>query len=81
MKLDWKPESIAPFNTYPGDDETYPVLVWVDGYEIAVAYCTIYNNYDPPHRCWWINNSHGFNEDGQIYDVTHWVELPEGPSE
>jgi hypothetical protein len=28
---------------------------------------------------WIVENSHGYNEDGEVYDVTHWMPLPEPP--
>lgn len=67
MTVDWKSEISAPLDT--------AVLVWADG-EVAVAHKTLYAN---GTSCWWIDNSHGYNEDGEIYFVTHWTELPEGP--
>lgn len=48
-----------------------PVLVW-DGEWQSVASQT-------PQGKWFIHNSYGFNEDGQIYDVTHWKPLDPPP--
>jgi hypothetical protein len=65
---DWKPESTAPINK--------AILVW-EGSKIAVGRKLEYSTQNYPF--WMIDDSFGFNEDGQIYDVTHWAELPEPP--
>lgn len=49
------------------------VLVW-DGSGITVG-----RQYET--GSWFVDNSHGFNEDGQIFDVTHWMPLPDSPNE
>lgn len=67
MSVEWQPESTAPLDK--------AVLIWAED-EVAVAHKTLYNTGD---ISWWIDNSHGYNEDGEIYGVTHWAELPEGP--
>ena len=48
-----------------------PVLIY-DGEGIAVARIDK-NGY------WWINESYGFNEDGQILGVEYWMVLPGKP--
>lgn len=65
----WEPIETAPI----GEDN--PVLVW-DGVWITVAHCT---EYRPGERTWWVHESYGFSEDGQISNPTHWMHLPEPP--
>ena len=60
---EWQEEKTAPI------DEA--VLIW-DGRTIAVGRK---NKRDT----WWIDESFGFNEDGEIYGVTHWMPLPSPP--
>lgn len=52
-------------------EEGKPVLVW-DGHWMAVAVPF-------SDKSWMIENSFGFNEDGEIWGVTHWQPLPEEP--
>jgi hypothetical protein len=66
---EWKLESTAPIET--------PVLVW-DGATIAVGRLKTYKT--GRMRVWWIDESFGFNEDGEIVGVTHWTELPLPPT-
>lgn len=47
-----------------------PILVW-DGAFITVAHWS--------NGRWWVHNSYGFNEDGEITHVTHWMPLPLPP--
>ena len=49
-----------------------PVLVW-DGTHITVAHKSEHSGR------WFVHESYGFNEDGEIYNVTHWMPLPEPP--
>ena len=51
-------------------DESPAVLIW-DGERCAVA------NFQ--YDSWWIDESYGYNEGGEIYHVTHWMPLPEPP--
>ncbi len=63
---DWQPIETAPFSV--------PVLVW-DG-QVTVGRQAKY----PDGKCiWWVHDTYGFCEDGQIYKPTHWCPLPEGP--
>lgn len=64
--MEWKP--IAEF----GGLTEMAYLVW-DGAYITVA--SLHGNK------WFVHNSYGFNEDGEIYDITHWMELPNPPTE
>ena len=52
------------------------VLVW-NGHTIAVGR---QREYRQGRRCWFIDESFGFNEDGQILDVSHWMDLPSPPN-
>jgi hypothetical protein len=61
----WQPIETAP------KEKDLSLLVW-DGQYISVAERLGDNS-------WIIANSYGFNEDGQIYGVTHWMPLPEPP--
>ena len=63
--VDWKSE-----NATPAPPET-AVLVW-DGDVIAVGRKL-------KGGMWMIDNSFGFNEDGEISGVTHWAPLPAPP--
>ncbi len=48
-----------------------PIMVW-NGQECAIV--------EPlGNTRWLIANAFGFCEDGEVYDVTHWMPLPEGP--
>ena len=58
-----------PIETAPGPD--VPVLVW-DGK------CTVGRK--TTHGSWFVDDTYGFCEDGQIYDPTHWQPLPAGPN-
>ena len=62
----WRAEQTAPFNT--------PVLVYAKPH-IAVGIKTQW----PSKSSWSIAESFGFNEDGEIVDVTHWSPLPSAP--
>lgn len=74
----WYPEASAPFVDAADPrytTKTIPVLICTDNGTQAVAHKIKYK-----HRAaWWIDNSFGFNEDGEIYNVTHWMPLPERP--
>lgn len=61
----WQPISTAP------RDSAIEILVW-DGKSICVARPFGKNS-------WMIADSYGFNEDGEIPHVTHWLPLPEPP--
>lgn len=63
----WRPIETARNDT--------PVLVF-NGSDIAVG---IRHKYPTGVGAWFIANSFGFNEDGEIPDVTHWMPLPEPP--
>ncbi len=63
--MNWQPIKTAPRSP------SVPVLVW-DGEYMTVA--IPFGN-----KNWLVYNSYGFNEDGEIYDVTHWMPLPEPP--
>jgi hypothetical protein len=62
-------QTIDTCTAKPGE----PVLVW-DGSEITVAHRSRGNN-----PTWFVHDSYGFNEDGEIPYVTHWMPLPEPP--
>ncbi len=62
---EWQPISTAT------REKDKAVLVW-DGAYIAVAHPFDKNS-------WMVDNSYGINEDGEIYNVTHWMPLPEPP--
>ena len=53
------------------------VLVW-DGRTIAVGRRSRYK--DGRIGEWFVADSFGLNEDGQIDDVTHWMPLPAPPN-
>lgn len=72
---EWRPVSEFVFPTEHGKDSG-AVLVW-DGNNIAVSHCTFYNG---GSVTWWIDDSYGYNEDGEIYGVTHFKPLPTPPS-
>ena len=61
----WQPIDTAP----RGED--IPIMVW-DGKQCAIV--TRLGD-----SGWIIADSYGFNEDGEVFDVTHWMPLPEGP--
>jgi hypothetical protein len=63
---EWQPEATAPLEIN--------VLIY-NGIDIAVGIKRIY----PHSRSWFIAESFGFNEDGEIYNVTHWQPLPDPP--
>lgn len=62
--MTWQPIESAPRG------EGSPVLVWDGAYRTVAHF--VYGG-------WYVHNSYGFNEDGQIYDVTHWMPLPKPP--
>lgn len=70
----WQPIETAPTNKSRSGEAERPVLVW-DGQWITVAHGTWYAD----RLVWMVHNSYGFNEDGQIYDITHWMPLPDPP--
>lgn len=47
----------------------HPILVW-DGSVVVARHS---------NGRWWVDNTYGFCEDGQIWEPTHWMPLPEGP--
>lgn len=76
--MDWKPIDSFPFPELAEGKfsaESEAVLIW-EGKDCAVAHCTRYRD---GSISWWVHDSYGFNEDGQIYDVTHWMPLPAPP--
>lgn len=74
--MEWQPIETSPIG------EDHPVLVW-DGSFITVAHRVVHKDGDPRrcYDCWYVHNSYGFNEDGCIYGVTHWMPLPAPPQE
>lgn len=63
-----------PIETAPKDGTV--ILVWDKCFkDAAVAH---YKG-----KCWWVNNTYGFCEDGEIpsIDITHWMPLPTPPKE
>lgn len=64
---DWKPIETAPEET--------AVLVYVTEGVMAVGRRSVYSD----RSTWWLDNSFGYNEDGEIYGPTHWMPLPEPP--
>lgn len=50
-----------------------PVLVWDGEYQTVAHFSGLHLN------CW-VHNSYGFNEDGEILNVTHWKELDPNPT-
>lgn len=71
----WQSIETAPINKTIGV-QSEPFLIW-DGASIAVAHSVRYNH--TGRICFWIDNSYGFNEDGEIMGATHWMPLPEPP--
>ena len=63
---EWQPIESAPL------DE--PVLVW-DG-QVTVAKQTHYKH----GNRWWVWDTYGFCEDGEIYEPSHWMPLPSPPT-
>lgn len=50
-----------------------PLLVW-DGSQQAVGRKVT-------NSCWFVDNTYGYCEDGEIVGVTHWQELSSPPTE
>jgi hypothetical protein len=67
MIINWKPIETAPFET--------AVLVWDKSFEQAVV-AKKHSKRIPSKSYWMIDNSYGFNEDGELdaNDLTHWTE-------
>lgn len=66
MMNEWMLADCAPL-------DTAVIVFTIEGDKIAVGRKDRYG-------AWFIDESFGFNEDGQIYGVTHWMPLPEPPN-
>ena len=73
--MEWQPIDTFILPTKNGEDSE-AVLIW-DGYRCAVSHCTSYTGSSP---MWWIDESYGYNEDGEIHNPTHWMPLPAPPA-
>ena len=65
----WQPVETAP--------EGKAVLVFIPGHEPIMAVGRM--EQWVTRKVWVIDESFGFNEDGEITDITHWMPLPEPP--
>jgi hypothetical protein len=61
---------MAEWKLAKGAPENTPVLVY-NGEHMAVGRLM--------RHWWWIDESFGFNEDGEIPNVTHYMDLPAPP--
>jgi hypothetical protein len=61
--MEWQPIETAP--------RDMPVLIWDD--QCVVAGCSKLTG------AWFVADTYGFCEDGQIYNPTHWMPLPPPP--
>lgn len=73
--MTWQPIETCP---KPSDNksDSVPFMVW-DGDWMTIVHCT---EYSPGSIRFWVNNSYGFNEDGEVPRPTHWMQLPEPPN-
>lgn len=67
--MDWQPIETAPLDV--------PILGFCPSGPAVIEG----HDYQGGTISWWVENSHGFNEDGQVLDVTHWMPLPDPPKE
>lgn len=74
MTNGWQPIETAPRGAI--GKESPAMLVW-DGHKPAVAHNIQYKF--GKRLYWWVHDSYGYNEDGEIMNPTHWMELPAGP--
>lgn len=63
-----------PIETAPENSDSVPVLLW----DARLRQCVVGRRFAYP-KGWIVDNSYGWNEDGQIDDVTHWMPTPPPP--